>query len=94
MQSRTDAAMKGDYRLLIDADVLDFMSGLKRSAQKRLFARMRQIQAFPSDYCDYEERDPVGTRVQVNVHAGFAIPYWEDFADRHVKVLAVRHADI
>jgi hypothetical protein len=85
--------MKGDYRLLIDADVLDFISGLKRADQKRLFGRMREIQAFPSNYCDYEERDSVGTRVQVNVYAGFAIAYWEDFADRHVKVLSVRHAD-
>lgn len=85
--------MRGDYRLLIDADALDFIAGLKRADQKKLFARMRQIQAFPSNFCDYEERNSVGTRVQVNVHAGFAIAFWEDFADRHVKVLSVSRAD-
>ncbi len=54
---------------------------------------MRLIQSFPSDYCDYEERDPLGRRVQVNVHAGYAIEYWEDFADRHLKVLVIRYSD-
>lgn len=86
--------MKGDYRLLIDADALDFIASLKRADQKRIFQRMRQIQDYPSNFCDYEERDTVGTRVQVNVFDRFAIAYWEDFADRHVKVLAVRPADV
>jgi hypothetical protein len=85
--------MMSDYRLLIDADALDFIAGLKRSDQKRLFERMRLIQSFPSNYCDYEERDPTGRKVQVNVHAGYAIEYWEDFADRHLKVLVIRYSD-
>jgi hypothetical protein len=60
--SRTHVAVKGNYRLLIDADVLDFMSGLKRSAQKRLLGRMRQIQDFPANYCCYEQRQGLRTQ--------------------------------
>jgi len=27
------------------------------------------------------------------VHGGLAIYYWDDFADRHVKVFRIRRAD-
>jgi hypothetical protein len=29
----------------------------------------------------------------VHVHRGPAIYYWDDFADRHVKVFRIRRAD-
>ena len=31
--------------------------------------------------------------LDVHVHRGLAICYWDDFADRHVKVFRVRRAD-
>ena len=37
--------------------------------------------------------DEMARRIDVNVHAGHAIASWEDFADRHLKVLDVRPAD-
>jgi mRNA-degrading endonuclease RelE of RelBE toxin-antitoxin system len=85
--------MKGDYRLLIDADVVDFVASLKPADRRLLSKRMRQIQEFPSNYCDYIERDSVGRLIQVHLVGRYAIEYWEDFADRHVKVLVLRHAD-
>jgi hypothetical protein len=31
--------------------------------------------------------------VDISIHGRFAIHYWTDFADRHVKVLALKPAD-
>ena len=86
--------MNSDYRLLIDADAVDFISSLKPADRRLLSKKIRQIQQFPSNYCDYIERDSVGRMMQVHLAGRYAIEYWEDFADRHVKVLVVRLADI
>lgn len=82
-----------DYRLLIDIEVLDFMEALKPVHRKRLFAQFRRIQGFPGNYIEYTERDPSGRRIAVCVFQEFAIHYWDDFADRHVKILAITPAD-
>ena len=41
----------------------------------------------------YAEPDSTQRLLDVHLHAGFAIFYWEDFADRHVKILHLRRAD-
>jgi hypothetical protein len=49
------------YRLLIDyeaLDVLDVLASLKKPVQRLVHQRLRQIQEFPSQWADYQERDP------------------------------------
>ncbi|GDY18939.1 hypothetical protein LBMAG56_02840 [Verrucomicrobiota bacterium] len=58
-----------------------------------LLKRFREIAAFPSRYSDYVEHDTSGRRVDTHVCGRFAIKYWDDAADRHVKILDVHLAD-
>lgn len=81
-----------EYRLLVAHEVIVFLDSLKAAERKRLIKRFVEIANYPAQYADYEEPDAVGCRLDVHVHAGYAIVYWEDFADRHLKVLDVRRA--
>lgn len=81
------------YRLLIDYEALDVLASLKKPVQRLIHQRLRQIQELPSHCADYEERDPTGRPLHVSVVGDYAITYWEDFADRHVKVLEIARAD-
>ena len=80
------------YRLLIDYEALDVLASLKKPGQRLVHQRLRQIQEFPSQWADYQERDPSGRSLQVSIVGDYAITYWEDFADRHVKVLEIARA--
>ena len=80
-------------RLFIAADVLDFLRSLRPAQQRNLLQRFRDIAASPSQFSDYVERDANGRRVDVHVFGKFAIKFWDDFADRHVKILDLHSAD-
>ena len=82
-----------DSRLLIAIEVLDFLRTLKRREQEQLLKRFRDIAAFPANYADFFEHDSEGRRVGVHVFGRFAIKFWDDFADRHVKILDLHFAD-
>ena len=82
-----------EYRLLIDLQAIEFLNGLTRKARNRILDHLRKIRSFPSNYSDYYELDPVGRRVEISICAGFAVHYWIDVADQHVKVLALKSAD-
>jgi hypothetical protein len=79
-------------RLLVDLDVLEILQRQKPSIRKRLTKRFREIQSFPGHYSDYPEKDHEGRRVEVSICAGWAIHYWADMNDRHIKILALRSA--
>jgi len=81
------------YRLLIDYEVLEVLAALRKPVQRMIHQRLRQIQDFPSRWADYAERDASGRSLNVSIVGDFAITYWEDFADRHVKVLEIARAD-
>jgi hypothetical protein len=80
-------------RLLIAIEVLDFLRGLRRREQEDLLKRFRDIAAFPSNYWDFTEHDSVGRRVGVHIFGRFAIKFWDDFADRQVKIVDLHFAD-
>lgn len=82
-----------EYRLLVAHEVIVFLDSLKAADRKRLIKRFLEITSHPAHYADYSEYDATGRRLDVHVHAGYAIAYWEDFADRHLKVLDVKPAD-
>jgi len=81
------------YRLLLDIDVVDFITTLPRREQLQLRRRLGEIQASPDRFSDFQEREPNGRLLDVHVHRGLAIYYWDDFADRLVKVFRIRRAD-
>ena len=82
-----------DRRLLIAIEVLDFLRTLRRLDQQDLLKRFREIAAFPSNFSDFVEYDSAGRRVDVHVFGRFAVKFWDDFADRHVKILDLHFAD-
>ncbi len=82
-----------DARLLIDIEVFEFLRTRPRQDQTMLLKRFREIAAFPSRYSDFVERDASGRRVDTHVCGRFAIKYWDDGADRHLKILDVHLAD-
>lgn len=81
------------WRLLLDIEAVDFLSSLSAGDERTLRNRLRQIQAFPDNCSDFEENDEHGRLLDVNLCGKFAIVYWTDPADRHVKVLRVGPAD-
>jgi hypothetical protein len=82
-----------ESRLLIAIEVLDFLRTLRRREQQDLLRRCREIAAFPSNFADFIEHDSTGRRLGVHVFGKFAIKFWDDFADRHVKILDLHLAD-
>jgi hypothetical protein len=82
-----------DYRLLIDLEVVETLDRIPKAVRRRLLQEFHSIRSFPGNYSDYQEYDAVGRRVEIRIVSGWAVHYWNDFADRQVKILAVRPAD-
>jgi hypothetical protein len=82
-----------ESRLLIAVEVFEFLRTLQPREQSALLKRFREIAASPFRFSDYAERDSAGRRIDVHICGRMAIKYWDDFADRHVKVLDVHPAD-
>ena len=83
-----------EYRLLIDMEVIEILHTLRLATRQRLLKHFRSIQEYPSSHSDYRETDSTGRTLDVSVNSGFAIFYWEDFADRHVKIMSLKSADV
>jgi hypothetical protein len=81
------------FRLLVDFAVIDYMASLPRRDQAMLRNRFLQIQDFPQNFSDYRENDAIGRPLDINLCARYAIKYWTDSADRHVKILDLHLAD-
>lgn len=81
-----------NYRLLIDYDVIEFLETLPRKEQKLLRNRFVAIQGSPSKYSDYTDSDISGRRVEIHICGKYAIKYWVDHADRHLKILDTHFA--
>ncbi|HUZ06893.1 MAG TPA: hypothetical protein VMV89_05330, partial [Candidatus Paceibacterota bacterium] len=81
------------YRLLIDYEVIEFVWALSPKDQRLLRNRFVAIQDYPQRFSDYIESDSAGRRVDIHICGKYAVKFWEDHADRHIKILDVRFAD-
>ena len=82
-----------NYRLLIDYDVIEFLETLPRRDQRLLRNRFVEIREFPGRFSDATDYDASGRRVEIHVCGKYAVKFWEDGADQHVKILDVHLAD-
>ena len=82
-----------DYRLLVDLEVIAFLDSLQKKARRRLLDHFIRLRSTPDQYSDSHENDQIGRRIEISIITGHAIHYWIDFADRHVKILAIKPAD-
>jgi hypothetical protein len=82
-----------NYLLLIDYAVIEFLETLPRSQQRLLRNRFVDIRSDPQRFSDYVESDSDGHRVDIHICGRFAIKFWQDHADRHIKILDTLFAD-
>jgi len=81
------------YRLLVDLEAIAVLDVIPKRVRTRLVEHFIRLRSSPDRYSDYHEHDRTGRCVEISVFAGHSIHYWIDFADRHVKVLAIKPAD-
>ena len=82
-----------EYRLLVDLEAVAVLDSASRKVRMRLLDHLVQLRSSPQSHSDYQEYDGSGRQLEISVFAGYALHYWIDFADRHVKILAIKPAD-
>jgi hypothetical protein len=81
------------YRLLVDWEVVEQLNSLPPSLRRSLRNEFLRLKEYPDAMSEFEERADDGRMLNGIIRHGIAILYWIDFPDRHVKVLAMTHAD-
>ncbi len=82
-----------DYRLLVDWEVIEKLNRLPLPIRRALRQALARIATSPDHVSDYREATPKDIPLDVHLCQGFALKYWIDFADRHIKVLDIEAAD-
>ena len=82
-----------NYELFIAVDVLEFIERLPRKTRLGIRAVVSEIGSDPIDLSDAVEYDSTGRMVQITVAGDYALTYWIDDADQHVKILDIHSAD-
>lgn len=82
-----------EYRLFLEIRVFEQMRVLKSVERSRLLDSLEDIRLRLEHCADYSEQDSEGRRVFIHITGRFAVKYWEDAADRHVKILDPHPAD-
>jgi hypothetical protein len=79
--------------LLIAYVVLELIAKQPRRTQLEIRKRLLDICAYPYNHSDYLEPDDSGRRYHVNLFGDYAISYWVDEADQHIKIMKIRSSD-
>ncbi len=82
-----------DYRLLISIQVVEFVERLPARTRRTLRGAIHAIGCDPLGHSDAEDRDAVGRQLHIALVGEYALMYWIDDADRHVKILDIHAAD-
>ena len=80
-------------RRLLAWQVIEFLEAQPRRERQRLRKRRIEITATPSQFSDFTEDDPSGRAHDVHLCGPYAIRYWDDFADRDVKIVDIILSD-
>ncbi len=82
-----------DYQLFIAVDVLEFIERLPRNIRTGIRAVLLEIGDNPIGLSDAIEYDSIGRMVQITIIGDYALIYWIDDADQHIKILDIHSAD-
>jgi mRNA-degrading endonuclease RelE of RelBE toxin-antitoxin system len=82
-----------DYRVLISIEVVEFVERLPRRTERRVRDAIRAIGEDPLGSSEAVDQDETGRRLEIAVVGDYALMYWIDEADRHVKILDIHAAD-
>ena len=80
-------------RLLIDSEVLVFMGRLKKRDREFLLRRFEAIREHPPNHVDFSHKDETGREFDGHIAERFAILFWDDLTDKHLKIMDVSWAD-
>ncbi|MDA1007065.1 MAG: hypothetical protein O3A87_11380 [Verrucomicrobia bacterium] len=79
--------------MLISIEVLEFVERLPRTVGQRIQSAIKGIGGDPLGHSDAIEYDEIGRRLEIAIVGDYALMYWIDDADRHVKILDIHGAD-
>ncbi|HVJ45533.1 MAG TPA: hypothetical protein VM511_04040 [Luteolibacter sp.] len=82
-----------DYRLLISIDVVEFVERLPTRFRKVIRSSFNAIGEDPLGCSDGIDFDDTGRILHIAIVGDFALMYWIDDADRHVKILDIHATD-
>jgi len=81
------------YRLLVSIEVIEFIERLPVKTREAIRSAIHSIGRDLLGRSDALDRDATGRRMQIAVIGDYALMYWVDEADQHVKVLDIHAAD-
>ena len=81
------------YRLLISLEAIEYLETLPKNVRQRLRSRFVAMLAEPAMFSDYVHHEPDSRRLNVHVFGPYAVYYWDDFADRDLKIIRIEKAD-
>ena len=73
--------------------MLEFIGSLRKQDRSFLLGRFEAIRDFPGRHADYRTTDASGRELDGHIAGRFAIVFWDDFSDHHLKILGVMWAD-
>jgi len=82
-----------DFRLLIDLEVLQFADRLSSDQRAELRAAFVAILNDPHSQSDANDVDEIGRGLKIKIVGEYALTYWIDYADQHIKILDIHSAD-
>ncbi len=82
-----------NYRLLLALEVVEFLERLPVRHRRRLRRAIESVHRDPRGSSDASESDATGRPVHIHGADDFALVYWIDEADQHIKVLDLHAAD-
>jgi hypothetical protein len=83
-----------NYTLLIALEVVEFLEGLSMGQRKNIRVAIVAIVNDPLSQSDAEEYDDCGRLLHLVIVGEYALSYWVDDADMHIKILEINPADI
>ncbi|MFM7182695.1 MAG: type II toxin-antitoxin system RelE family toxin [Verrucomicrobiales bacterium] len=81
------------YRLLISMEVVEFVERLPSRQRKPLRSAIAAIGEDPFACSDATDFDDTGRSIHIRIAEDFALMYWIDDVDRHVKILDIHASD-
>ena len=81
------------YRLLICIEVIEFIERLPGKTRDALRRAIHAIGRDPLGRSDALDHDAIGRRIQIAVVGDYALMYWVDEADQHIKILDIHASD-
>ena len=77
----------------MDLETIRDLDSLPKRIRTPILDHFTRLRESPDRFSDFHESDSNGRRIEISIFSGYAIHYWIDFSDRHIKILAVSPAD-